>query len=193
MTLKHFSLQIQRLKNAFGEKSYVDEKTQLIWQVVKDLSEEWFSKSISNLIANSRHAPLPVDIMELARIEKNMPIRFPTAKEITPIEGSVFSKEEISEIFSMMQKRIKKQISAQELGAYGQMIQSVIDHKPKCKQCDDGVVFESRDAHSGPSVFKCTCMLGRRRLENWPIHQGQILRITPPRNNLNDDDSPGAA
>lgn len=178
MTKEEFNSQTERLKSTWPT-SFPDEKIKLIWTAVYQNDVKWFTKVVTDILSNNRQAPLPQEFIHAANIHERYELfRFPTKDEIRPSEGSIFSKSDIAEIFSMIRKRLNGQISSEELNQYGQMIQSAVDLKPRCKQCDDGIVFtESEDIHKGPAVSKCSCMLGRRRTENWPQFGGAPLRL----------------
>lgn len=177
MTREEFTDQIKRLKDTWPS-SFPDEKVKVIWTSVYQHDNKWFSKTVTDMITNNRQAPLPTEFMHAANLHERYELfRFPTANEIKPIEGSVFSKNDIAEIFSIMRKRLEGKITSRELEEYGKMIQSAVDLKPRCLQCDDGIVFETKDEHSGPSVYKCSCYLGRKRLENWPQYGGISLQL----------------
>lgn len=178
MTKDEFNLQLDRLKSTWPT-SFPDEKVKLIWTAVYQNDSKWFVKLVTDMIGNNRQAPLPQEFIHAANLHERYELfRFPTKSEIKPIEGSIFSKSDIAEIFSMIRKRLSGEITSQELDQYGKMIQNAVDLKPRCKQCDDGIVFtESEDLHKGPAVSKCSCMLGRRRTENWPQFGGQDLRL----------------
>lgn len=130
MSFDYFFTQMTRLTKVFGEKSYASERTDIIWNGVRDLSDSWFQKTVTALIASSKYPPLPADILELARIEKNQKYTtgLPTHEsQIHPSENSMFSKSDIAEMFSMMKKRLNGEISYAELDAYGKMISNAVN------------------------------------------------------------------
>jgi len=103
----------------------------MIWNRLQDLDDDFMNKSTDTFLASFKFPPLPADFFELARLERNSPYRkfgIPTEPEqIHPSENSIFSKEDIAEMFSMMKKRLNGEISYMELEQYGKMIQSAVD------------------------------------------------------------------
>jgi hypothetical protein len=125
---KVFAEEIDRLKGIWPT-AFPDEKIKLIWLKVSDLPEHFIKKTSEHFISHNKTAPLPVDFIELARIYRNSNYSqsgFPGRSEIHPSSNSIFSKEDISEMFSMMKKRLKKEITYEELDQYGKMIQQAV-------------------------------------------------------------------
>ncbi|CAK9250661.1 unnamed protein product [Sphagnum jensenii] len=113
------------------EKAFTAPRIDMIWNRLQDLDDDFMNKSTDTFLASFKFPPLPADFFELARLERNSPYRkfgIPTEPEqIHPSENSIFSKEDIAEMFSMMKKRLNGEISYMELEQYGKMIQSAVD------------------------------------------------------------------
>lgn len=70
MSFVTFSTQMGRLEKVFGEKPFLGDRTENIWDAVKELSENWFIGFINKILNTCRQPPLPFDFIEAARIEK---------------------------------------------------------------------------------------------------------------------------
>lgn len=132
MTEIEFDSQIERLRSAWPT-SFPVEKVKLIWDKTKDLSNKFMRDSTEYFLANNKASPLPVDFIELARIERKSGYSnggFPTrSSQIHPSENSIFSKEDIAEMFMMMRKRLNGEITYEELEQYGKVIQAAVDSR----------------------------------------------------------------
>src|SRR3990172_3953910 len=104
-----YQKQISRLAEAFGDKHMTSEKARVLWESIKTMSDQWFSETVTKFIANSRYSPLPLDFieeMELYKKNNYMRMHLPnSAAEIHPSKNSIFSKEDIAEMFNVMRKR----------------------------------------------------------------------------------------
>lgn len=85
-------------------------------------------KAIDKVIINRKSNERFPSIGELkAGIQHPENFNYPTnANEIHPSESSLFSKEDIAEMFSMMRKRLNGEISYEELEAYGKVIANAV-------------------------------------------------------------------
>jgi hypothetical protein len=172
---------------AFGDKAFTAPRIDMIWNRIKDLDDKFINSVTDTFLASNKFAPLPAEFFELARIERASPYRdfdLPkTAKEVHPIENSIFSKEDIAEMCNMIRKKIRGEISFKELEDYGKMIENIVKQKANgCGECNEGLLFayDKRNKHSSAIVFKCGCQLGMRRKENYTLWQGDLnFRLTP--------------
>jgi hypothetical protein len=174
MTREEFNSQAERLK-ATWPTSFPDEKIKLIWTATYQLEISWFRKLVTDMIANNRQAPLPAEFITAAnqRHKREYFDGIPTnAEKIHPSKNSIFSKEDIAEIFGMIKKRMTGEISFKELEEYGKMIELAVKNKKDCALCVEGVVFSEPTQYASPTVSKCTCRLGSGRQENWPTYRG---------------------
>lgn len=67
MTKQGFDSTMQRLRSAFGEKFYNNERTLAIWQNVKGFDDESFQKAANRLINTMRQPPLPKEVYDAVR------------------------------------------------------------------------------------------------------------------------------
>lgn len=66
-----FDLEINRLRNCYGERSYPDERVVLLWKEVCGLDGSWFNNLISKFILHQRVAPLMGEFIDDIRREQN--------------------------------------------------------------------------------------------------------------------------
>jgi hypothetical protein len=169
-----FYSQIKRLSNTFGERNFPEEKVNVIWKYVEDLKDSWFSSLCDKYIGTLRHAPLPADFLEEASIEKKKNLSHSFADKPHPIESSIFSEAERSEMFQVMKDVCSKKISPSDARKYASAIQRVIDQRLniRCKLCHDtGQLFALRRGVCGTYAFRCQCDIGLKREGNHPIWQ----------------------
>lgn len=64
MDRTHFLLQVKRLHNTYGPKSYNEERGELLWREVQDLSNYWMTKAVDLFVGSHRQAPLLPEFRE---------------------------------------------------------------------------------------------------------------------------------
>jgi len=52
-----FKTQIERLNNVFGERSFPEERSKLLWEAFKECDAEWFRRACNFFIGESRFPP----------------------------------------------------------------------------------------------------------------------------------------
>lgn len=72
MSPQTFEIQMKRLKQVYGERSYSSERMNLFWNEVKGVSDSAFEKWIDKKILNSIKPPMGEDFQDLARKEKSL-------------------------------------------------------------------------------------------------------------------------
>lgn len=65
MTLYQFGMEVDRLKQAFGEKFYNPARTGLLFSIIKDVDAEFFSRWVDRMLIDSRHAPMGPEFREM--------------------------------------------------------------------------------------------------------------------------------
>jgi hypothetical protein len=128
-----FLLQIRRLEKNWPN-SFSAERIKIIWEAVKDLEESWFQKLVTDMIANSRSAPLPVEFIDSAAAykKKHMISCFPiSSDQIHPANNSIFSPEEISEFFKVMRARLDKRVTSAECDVYCEMVSNLVHERSR--------------------------------------------------------------
>jgi len=82
MTHQEFSEQLQRLKEAFGDRAYSSERSALLFKKFQNNSVGHLKEAIDTLILNSRTTPLLTEIDNTLRTQR----RARGGDEITPME-----------------------------------------------------------------------------------------------------------
>ena len=60
MTDQEFRLQIDRMRNTWGEKPFPDERVKLLWQSVNQFSQGWFAGVVDLAIRSLSQPPMPI-------------------------------------------------------------------------------------------------------------------------------------
>lgn len=71
MNTVHFQNQVTRLMDCYGNKAFPKERCQLLWNKVKDLPDEWMTRTVDNFIAYQDKPPLQGDWDERIQKEQN--------------------------------------------------------------------------------------------------------------------------
>ena len=70
MIEQKFASQINRLVETFGKAPYGNERVKLVWMGIRDLPDDWFERTVTEMISSQRQAPLVPDFIEAARTER---------------------------------------------------------------------------------------------------------------------------
>lgn len=145
---------------------------------MSSLSDGWWAATVTEMIASEARAPLWNKIGEYVREERD---RMRRDREGTftfddidlnnrRMRGSIFADSDIKEMFGMMQKRLRGEISFEQLAEYQSAIERAVKNKSTaCDSCDDGLLFaESMEISTSPFVFLCQCFQGQNRKEDYP-------------------------
>lgn len=81
-----FYLQTERLVNAFGERSFPEQRTLMIWESVSGLEYGTVIKIVDRFIRESKTAPLPVNFFEAVKAESGAGPKRYALGEIKPKE-----------------------------------------------------------------------------------------------------------
>lgn len=70
MNIAEFTIQVDRLKDTFGDKAYSSERVKLLWDGVKYHPLDLFHRVVDQLILSHRQPPMISDIRECLAIER---------------------------------------------------------------------------------------------------------------------------
>lgn len=70
MNIGEFNAQMKRLSDTFGAQHFKQERLNLIFQHVRDFSQDWLRLTVDGFIASSRYAPLPGEFADAASAER---------------------------------------------------------------------------------------------------------------------------
>lgn len=65
MTEYQFNLEIERLKQSYGDRPYSVPRTRLLWEIVKGIDADFFSKWVDRMLLDSKYAPGGPEFREL--------------------------------------------------------------------------------------------------------------------------------
>ncbi len=72
MTKYRFELEMKRLVDVFGVKSYPPERMKALWEIIKDSSDDRFEKWVNLQISDSKFAPLGENFREFAEQDRKI-------------------------------------------------------------------------------------------------------------------------
>lgn len=61
MTPEVFEREMVRLRAAYGDKGYPDDRVKLIWNAVKKMPDVWMENTVNRFIGNMRNSPVLED------------------------------------------------------------------------------------------------------------------------------------
>ena len=162
MQRNEFQTQIDRLKSAFNPSFYNDERTKLIWEEVKFLSNECFTKIVDTFIGSYRQAPLVPDflsIMEQTRAAAYEKKKEQIKQDSKDFWAGTYHPEEVKQIIGTIKRRINGECPDDEWAAHMDSLkQAERQSKPTgCYYCDNsGILVAMSKANNTPYGFRCT-------------------------------------
>lgn len=63
-TREQFLIQMDRLKDTFGERHFPNQRTAMIWDMISELEYQILISIVDSFIKRSKYAPLPIDFSE---------------------------------------------------------------------------------------------------------------------------------
>jgi hypothetical protein len=120
MSNAHFQIQIGRLSERW-RGTYVPSLIELIWREVKELPDSWLTKTIDDLIGNSRQAPLLPDFRERISLERERGWRSEKeqyVREAKELFRGTLLPEEQNIIFQTIVKRVNGRLSDQDWSCF---------------------------------------------------------------------------
>lgn len=180
MTQNEFQAQMARLQSEWP-KAFGPEKTKALWDHIKDLPAQWFEKFTTRTLIYGTGAPKLPEIIELANIEKKSraDLSF-IPKDIQLAPGSIFSKDEVRELFRIVKAAATKEINLDQAKQYAKMTARLIAEKlhakGECTKCGGTGELWAHKENSLPYIFKCDCKSGHARSEKWPTWSDYLTR-----------------
>lgn len=74
MTFQEFQKQMDRIKNTFGDRTYPQERTKVLWSEVAKQTAGWMEKTVTGFIASRQlnNPPLPMDFSQALREQRDL-------------------------------------------------------------------------------------------------------------------------
>jgi hypothetical protein len=175
MNIQEFDLQVNRLKDCFGDRSYSDERVKVIWKEVKDLNGKWFSRVVDRFIGEERQAPLMPQFREEIAIERERLWKIEKevhAKDAKEFFRSVYHPDDERMICQKIVERITGKMSNDDFTQFIKLLEETpraakVIPMVKCQECgDSGLVVDRKNY-----AYRCYCAQGLKRQEKYPIYQ----------------------
>lgn len=176
-----FTQQLNRVASTFGKNAYGDERIQLIWREVKDLSSNWMVKTVDRFIGECRHAPLMPEFREEISKERERLWQFEKkqrAKDAKDFFEGVYAPEDKKTICQFIQKRLRNEVLDADYQTFVKHLthatESVTDinHRIKCKTCiDSGLVFQREENYEW--IYRCFCSQGDKQPQGYQRFEGR--------------------
>jgi hypothetical protein len=165
MNFSEFSTQIDRLRDCFGDKSFSEERTKMVWRSVQSLGSAWFTQVVDGMIATSKFAPLPSDFFEFASLERERLWQLEKhqsaedAKEFMATYGT----EEIQQVAGTIRDRINGGMSDSHFDSFQKLLRTAPTVENLCTYCSDNGVYlcTKKDKPDTLWAFRCHCHAGK--------------------------------
>lgn len=171
-----FQTQITRLAGTYGKQHYGPDRVFIIWQEIKDFSDGWFEKVVSEIIATQRVAPLVDYFRNEASWERDRTCAVDKLKHKQEAEEffkSSYSDDERSWMIKTILKRMGGGVSDSEWAKFNKIITQVAENssRPSCIKCEgSGVRLIRQDG--GDYAYRCRCETGKKDTRPYPVYVG---------------------
>lgn len=108
MTLPEFSVQLDRLRNVYGDKFYPDERIKILWEEIKGFPMPWLDRVVSLWIGDRKDPPLMPQFREEMSKERER-THFVAKKEQSKDAREIWSTlsgDEIQNICGLTRRRM---------------------------------------------------------------------------------------
>lgn len=174
MTEAEFNPIMDKLRVTYGEKYYLDLRTEFIWQIVSDFKAQWFD-SLINLWIGSNTKPILVnEIRDAAIKEKTKQLQATTLATPKAMPGSIFEDSDIKMMFNMIKKKNACKVSDEEWKSFTEWVEEAVKLSKqrtsvKCNVCfDEGYLWREKDENYVYS-YRCECILGMSKESYLPV------------------------
>jgi hypothetical protein len=171
MEYSEYESEVERLTKVYGKNLYPPERLKIMYDIFKKDSRKLFANAVTELIANYKNAPMVNEIAnaigkareresaEATRRENELAADMLSAKA-----GSIFAKDDIRSMLSMLYKKMARQITKKEFDEYMSSVSDYVKKSGKnyykCQKCSD----TGRIVHTGKDgndyVWRCSCEKG---------------------------------
>jgi hypothetical protein len=127
MNMPAFTLQMDRLRDRFGDRAYPNSLVGLVWKEVNQFSDRWFECAVDRMIGDARYAPLMPDFREAVAKERerlnDQQKRQHTADSKAFWDGT-YHNEEVATICQTIKRRLKHECPDDEWEGFMRSIQA---------------------------------------------------------------------
>lgn len=182
MNNHHFQKEIRRLSSTFGASYFTQERSLLIWDMVKSFTDEFLTQTVTAMLKSSKSAPLPADFEEFVVTEREKQREQEKAvekDEARRFAGCNFGDEDVRMMTQQIVKRLIGNVDNQHWNGFIEMLNNVpkmYSKPPGCSQCQNTGKICKEMNHAGIQtpglyIFRCNCYRG----EQWK-HLGPVPR-----------------
>ena len=161
--------QIDRLRNQFGVRAYGNEKIELIWQEVRNISDANLKNIIDDFIADAKFSPTRKDFM-MAIGEKRIQV-YEKEKKNYADEARKLTPENYKSGMKVLGGILNGQYSPEQINSW---VKQSKEKQLACKKCNgSGFVWaKEKDSFYDNYCFKCICPIGKEMKEAYPTWSG---------------------
>lgn len=175
MNQMEFSIQMERLQQAFGTKNFDPVRTELIWKEVRPYREGWFIQVCDGFIGErlATNPPLPKDFLEKVSAQREILWRAQKvqhAKEAKEFFEQAYHTGDVRMIVQTIIDRMYGKVSDQDYANFLLLLKQTTEstqQKRYCKHCFNTGIALVSDGGSG-IAHRCYCEYAESRRENFP-------------------------
>lgn len=182
MNMAEFNTQLDRLRDAFTDKPFSDQRVKLIWREVQPFDARWLLNLVDRMLSSERYAPMPNAFAEAAAIERERIWALEKAKERREV-GDMMSKvppDEQGSIFKAISDLAKGYVAETDKAPLLKALRGLGDtlSPVSCRRCEDtGVQVwdEPYGAISRTVASRCSCDRGRKHPSNFSVIPNEFM------------------
>jgi hypothetical protein len=177
MTHSVFLSEIQKLVNSFGKTQYSQDRIDIIWVAVQDLSDDWFKLVVRGMLLTERQAPLPSAIVSLAERER-LTLNWSAHQaeqenqEDLELKNSIYTDEDRKMFLKTITDRIQGKVSDDDWAAFNSLIKNPPSQTRVCKYCKNSGVLVTKKTNY---VYKCNCDKGLSDNRKFPFVPTELI------------------
>lgn len=181
MSIDEFDKIMAKLKSTYGDKFYLEIRTEFFWQTVRTFSAHWLDKIVVNWIGSNTKPLLVNEIREAAIKEKSRELQneMNRFQGHQAMPGSIFTTEDVRMMFKMIAKKNAGQIDSDEWEAFSSWVKETAaksnqNKNIKCLDCfDQGYIWQEKEGTDYMFVFRCDCLVGHSKENYLPIFRNK--------------------
>lgn len=136
MRIEHYQAQMNRLAENFGAQHYKRERAELIWQEVRNLSDDWMKWTVDQFIGRLRQAPLLDEFCSAAATEKEKTRQKEKTQERQDAEdfwAGTYQPDDVKMICGMITKRLRGEVSDEDYAQFVKHLEYTAEQNEKTK------------------------------------------------------------
>lgn len=179
MTYDEFKTESGKLQRFYGNGQFNDSKLDILWDVVAPMNREWFARVIKKFLQSSKVSPMPVDFLELKKVELRSIEAEQDRNKHDQTFTSIFSEQERREMFDMVMRISSGELDKNDIRNFRDTVISALENNNInfCRICENsGIVTAQKNNTDQQSEcwLRCSCKKGNAFLQ-LPIFTGNRL------------------